>query len=113
MKSVNEYFDDLLKAYEAHDYRRGLRIARAAHDERPEAHERTFYWLACMHSLLGNQADAIESLEEGLSEGAWWAPKTLDEEHDLDHIRDVPLFLEVRTECERRLRKAQAESLPE
>jgi len=69
--------------------------------------------MACMHSLLGNQADAIEALEGGLAEGAWWAPKTLDEEHDLDGIRGVPRFLDIRSECKRRLREAQGQSQPE
>jgi len=113
LKSIHEHFGDLMRAYEAHDYRRGLRVARDAHAECPASHEKTFFWLACMHSLLGNQADAVEALEAGLEEGAWWAPKTLDEEHDLDPIRGAARFLEVRSECERRFRGAREESNPE
>lgn len=113
MGSIEEHAADMMRAYEAREYRKALRGVRAAHAEHPEAHGKTFFWIACLQSLLGAQADAVEALEDGLAEGLWWGPKTLDEEHDLDPVRSVPQFLEVRAECALRHRRARAEAQPE
>lgn len=113
MTTIEDHFRDLMRAYGARDYKRALRIARCAHAEHPTQHAKTLLWTACMHSLLGSQSDAIEALAEGLAEGIWWGPKSLDAEHDLDPIREVAQFAEVRAECGRRWRKAREESRPE
>ena len=113
MTTILEFFSDLMEAYEARDYARGLRIAREAHAHLPGQHAKTFFWMSCMYSLLDRHADAVEALKEGLAEGIWWGLKTLDTEHDLDPVRGNLGFQEVRAECEIRYRRAQENARPE
>jgi len=105
-----------LEAYRAArvsgDFEAGLRAARAAHDECPREHHRTWLWQACMQSRRGDVAAAASSLRAGLEEGAWWGPGLLDEEADLIAARETAAFKEVSQECARRFLDAQVRARP-
>jgi predicted esterase len=113
MKAFQRHFSQLLKAHDAGDYTTGLAVARAAHDDCPEEHAKTWFWQACMHSLLGNAGEAVKALHEGLKEKCWWSPRQLDGDSDLDLIRVSPGFSEIREECARLFRERQAVSRPQ
>ena len=113
MKAFHGYFSRLLRAHDAGDFAAGLEIARAAHGECPEMHVKTWFWKACMLSLLGDQAGAVSTLRAGLVEGHWWGPSQLDGDADLDPIRGSPGFKEIRGECAERFARKRAVSRPE
>jgi predicted esterase len=73
---------------------------------------KTWYWLACFHSLLGRPAQAISELESGLAEGCWWGTGLLDGDSDLTAARGLPGFAGIRRECEARCERARASSRP-
>jgi len=113
MKGLAPYMAHFASACRARDYTEGLRIARDAHDRCPDARARTWYWQACMLSLLGNLEESIGVLRQGLDEGAWYNPPLMDGDHDLDPLRSMGGYREVRLECTRRQREAQAVSRPQ
>jgi predicted esterase len=113
MKVLQKHFSELFRAHAAGNYASGLQIARAAHQECPGAHVKTWFWQACMHSLLGNSLESVSALRAGLNEGLWWSPQLLDGEHDLDHVRESPGFNEIREECVKQFHERQAHSRPE
>ncbi len=113
MTVIQKYFLQLLEAHAARDFEAGARIARAAHEECPEEHAKTWFWQACMQSLLGNAEAAVSALREGLDEGQWWSPRKLDDDGDLDPVRGAAGFAAVREECGLRFRAAQALSRPQ
>lgn len=112
MKAFQRHFSQLLKAHAAGDYTTGLVVARAAHQECPYEHAKTWFWQACMHSLLGNAGDAVSALRGGLEDGCWWSPRQLDGDTDLDSIRGSPGFDAIRKECARLFGERQAVSRP-
>jgi predicted esterase len=112
-RRIKEYFSDLFAAYGSGEYARGLAIARAAHGECHDEHAKTWFWQACMHSLMGDTEEAMAALRKGLDEGVWWSPRMLDGEPDLDQLRDTPGFMAVREECGQRWNRAQSVSRPE
>ena len=112
MTPIQRYFSQILKAHAAHDFETGARIARAAHEECPEEHGKTWFWQACMHSLLGNGEAALSALKDGLDEGQWWSPRKLDDDGDLEPVRGSAGFAAVREECELRFLEAQARARP-
>jgi len=113
MNAFQRHFSELLRAHAAGDYTAGLEIARLAHRECPDMHVKTWFWQACMHSLLGNTGEAVATLRAGLSEAHWWGPRQLDGDPDLDPIRESPGFHAIREECERRFAERQVLSRPE
>jgi predicted esterase len=113
MKAFQRHFSELLRMHDAGDFGAGLVVARAAHRDCPEMHAKTWFWLACMLSLLGNSAEAVSTLRAGLDEGHWWSPRQLDGDADLDPIRGSPAFGEIREECAQRFAQRQARARPE
>jgi predicted esterase len=103
----------LFAAHAAGDHAAALRSADVAHVDCPDRHGETWYWRACLRSLMGRTADALAALEAGLAEGAWWSPSMLDGDTDLDSIRTQPRFAQVRAACEARWQAACASARPE
>ena len=113
MRAFQRHFSELLRAHDAGDFAAGLEIARAAHRECPDMGVKTWFWQACMLSLLGDAAEAVSALRAGLSEGQWWSPRQLDADTDLDSIRMNPSFGEIREECAKRFEQRQGHARPE
>ncbi len=109
---INEFFASLMAAYEGKDYAEALRISREAREHCPEDDVQTLFWQACMHSLMGNAAEAFAALRTGLSGGVWWSPRQLDRESDFDAIRGAREFAEIRAECRKRFDEKQAKAEP-
>lgn len=112
-KAFQRHFSELLRAHAAGDYAAGLEIARAAHTECPAEHAKTWFWQACMLSLLGDASESVSMLRAGLDEGLWWSPRQLDGDARLDPIRHSPGFDPIRGECANRCAERQAVSRPE
>ena len=112
-KIFERHSSEFLRARDSGDFRAALESARAAHLECPDMHVKTWFWWACMSSLLGDAAEAVSALRAGLVEGLWWSPHQLDRDPDLDPIRGSPGFDEVRAECAGRYEQEQARARPQ
>ena len=113
MKVFLRHYSGFLKLRDTGDFRAALERARAAHRECPEMRVKTWFWQACMSSLLGDSAEAVSALRAGLGEGHWWSPVQLDGDPDLGPIRGSPAFTEVREECATRYAQSQARAHPQ
>ena len=113
MKALHGFSSRLLRAHEAGQFAAGLEIARAAHAECPNMHVKTWFWQACMLSMLGDATGAVAALRTGLGEGHWWSPRQLDGDADLDPIRGSTVFEAIREECTERFEQKRAVSRPE
>lgn len=77
----------LFERYRVGDYTGAMEIARSAADSFPEHQDRTTYWIACLHALLGDADRALDTLTDGLRRGLWWAPEMLRTDPDLAPLR--------------------------
>jgi len=59
------------------------------------------YDQACMHALNGNPTAALDTLRLALDTG--WANSRIEEDDDLDTLRDTPEFEEILREVRARL----------
>lgn len=113
MSQFSRHQAALFAAHAAGNYQMALDIALTAHRECPTDHARTWYWQACVHSLLGNTEEALAALHAGLAEGVWFSPRMLDTDTDLDSVRGTRQFAGIREECDRLRKARQAASRPE
>ena len=79
-------------AYRQADYEGALRVAEEAAIEFPDRADKTAYWAACLHALLGDGERALRILEDGFAQGLWWAPELLDADPDLADLRSDDRF---------------------
>ena len=113
MNVFNGIYDSVMSAHAAGDYPGALRAARDGHDQLTVERVRTWYWQACLLSLLGDPAGAVAALEAGLDEGAWFNPDMLDHDPDLQAVRGLGGLPSIRRECEVRRNRRRSESRPE
>ena len=95
-----EYRRRVFRYYEEKKYAEALREAREASERFPEYDSKTSFWIACLHSRLGNHDEAVQALESATKRGVWWREDTL-RDHDLDPIRDWPEFRTILEACRR------------
>jgi len=91
--------------------RRPSDMARSAAAHFPEEAARTTYWKACLLALLGDEAQALEALEEGARRGLWWAPQMLEADPDLEALRTEDRFRAI-VEAGRRAQASAAARPP-
>lgn len=64
--------------------------------------ERVAYWRACLLARFGRHRQAVEVLAQAVEAGAWWAPRLLEMESDLDPLWDDRRYHELLSVMERR-----------
>jgi dienelactone hydrolase len=92
----------LLAAYAAGDFADALTILDREGVSHPSQWERTAYWRTCLLARLGHSADAIDNLRQAVEAGAWWAPRLLELEDDLEGLWDQPGYRPLLAVMERR-----------
>lgn len=92
----------LLAAYAAGDFAGALDILDREGVRHPHQWERTAYWRTCFLARLGRSAAALDNLRQAVEAGAWWAPRLLEMEDDLDGLWDEPAYRPLLEVMERR-----------
>jgi hypothetical protein len=109
-------FDDLtdrvFKLYASGEHASALSLAESCFKQFPNRRATLIYWCACLKSLLGESASALEDFREGLAAGLWWAEPMLREDADLDGVRQHDAFEAFLAESERRWREAMSGAAP-
>jgi predicted esterase len=98
-------------SYQRGDYPHTLRLALESVGRFPEHRAEATYWVACMHSLLGDSDGAVHVLQDALQAGMWWAPTRL-RDPDLDAARESAEFAGLASESERIWSEACSEIEP-
>jgi dienelactone hydrolase len=109
-------FDDLTgKVFELHaggEHASALSLVESRFEQFPNRRATLIYWCACLKSLLGDPASALEDFKEGLAAGLWWAEPMLREDADLDGVRQLDAFAAMLAESGRRWREAMSGTSP-
>ena len=98
-------------SYQRGDYPHTLRLALESVGRFPEHRAEATFWVACMHSLLGDPDGAVHVLQDALQAGMWWAPTRL-RDPDLDAVRESAAFAALSSESERIWSEACSEIEP-
>ncbi len=93
--------------YREGQYGPALDLARSTASDFPDRADESSFWIACLHSRLGDAESALRTLEEALARGLWWGPDLMRLDDDLAPLRAEPRFLEIVAECERRHSSAE------
>ena len=107
MESFDDLATQMFEHYGTGDLHKALAVAKSASLQYPEKVTKTAYWKACILSLMRRPDEAVCALEQGLSEGAWWAEPTLLHDPDLEGARASTRMEQVIAESARRWRKGQ------
>lgn len=108
MESFEDLATQMFNYYSTGDLRKALAVADSASLQYPEKVAKTAYWKACILSLMRRPEEAVCALEQGLSQGAWWAEPTLLYDPDLEGARASALMEQVIAESARRWRNEQS-----
>jgi enterochelin esterase-like enzyme len=74
-------------------YNKGLKLARDSIARFPENPSFTYSWAAIFDILLGGNDKALQTLANGLANGAVWSPPFLED--GFQGLKDHPRFLEI------------------
>lgn len=66
--------------------------------------ERIAYWRACLLSRQRLVDEAVDTLRQAVEAGAWWSPRLLESESDLDPLWDSDVYRELLPVMESRRR---------
>ncbi|MBA4364706.1 MAG: hypothetical protein C0398_01700 [Coprothermobacter sp.] len=112
-EDLAEYRKKVYELYLQGKYSEALEIAEKAYALFKDKISETSYWLACLNSVLHEEDKAIEILTNSLDDGAWWSPKILEGENDLDPLRNREEFKRIMERCREIFERKQRESRPE
>lgn len=112
-EDLAEYRHKVYGLYSQGRHSEALEIAEKAYVQFGDKISETSYWLACLDSVLHREDRAIEILTASLDDGAWWLPKVLETEKDLDPLRNREEFKRIVERCREIFEERQRESRPE
>lgn len=111
-RAFHSVAEEVFALHEAGRYRDALAKVADVSAAYPERAEKTSYWRACLHTLLGEPETAIAVLENGIARGLWWAPDMLARDPDLVGLRGRADFAEIVKISEERLGAARSIARP-
>lgn len=92
----------VLSAYAEADFESALATLDDEGIHHPHQWERTAYWRSCLLARLGRPDEAVDNFRQALEAGAWWSPRLLELENDLDPLWHHPGYHPLLEEMERR-----------
>src|SRR5690606_34370141 len=75
---------EVVALYGQGDYDAALRLLERNGPHLADQWERLAYWRVCLLARSGRPESAIDTLAQAVEAGAWWAPRLLETEDDLD-----------------------------
>jgi predicted esterase len=79
----------------------------------PEQEARLLYWRACFACLLNDPAQGLQTLQQAIACGYWYAPDQLRSDPDLNELQSNPAFERIVQVSQSRLEQARREGRPE
>ena len=105
MTDFDRVEQELIGHYAAGDYRAALEVLDRAGPDLSGQWERVAYWRACLLARCGRVADAVDVLRQAFEAGAWWSPRLLELESDLDPLWEHPGYRPLLEAMEERRRR--------
>ena len=112
MGDFDDLTDRVFKLYASGEHASALSLAESGFEQFPNRRATLIYWCACLKSLLGEPASALEDFRDGLAAGLWWAEPMLSEDPDLDGVRQLDAFAALLAESGGRWREAMSGASP-
>lgn len=107
--SFAELEESLIALYARGEYEQALVLLHSRSGAWPAQWERVAYWRVCLLARLGHTDEAVDVLAQAYEAGAWWAPRLLETEGDLDQLWGHPGLAPLLAGMEqRRLRRQPA-----
>lgn len=103
MPDLDKVRAEVFSLYHQQRYDAVLVVAHKVADEFPAS---SSYWIDCLLAVQDHPQEALDALQEGLDQGAWWPPLMLQRDPDLQSIRPHKAFARIQSESERRWRQA-------
>lgn len=103
----------LFELYAKGEYRKALDLVLDGEHRFPDQEGRIGFWIACLHSRLGQLDSAVQVLREKLAHGHWWAEDRMLGDEDLAPLQDLAEFRSIIAECAARRREAQKSAKPD
>lgn len=95
---------EVVALYGQGDYDAALRLLERNGPHLADQWERLAYWRVCLLARSGRPESAIDTLAQAVEAGAWWAPRLLETEDDLDLLWSHDAFRRLIQEMENRRR---------
>lgn len=96
---------EVIGHYAAGDYRAALAVLDRSGPNLPGQWERVAYWRACLLARSGHTEEAVDVLTQAFEAGAWWSPRLLELEADLDPLWEHPAYRPLLEKMEERRRR--------
>ena len=84
--------DSIFSLYAEGDQRAALALLDDLHPDLLPWQAELAHLKACLHGALGEDAEALATLETAHAAGAWWDPAILVDDDDLESLVDNPAF---------------------
>jgi dienelactone hydrolase len=94
--------------YEQQEYVAALAVVDSERGSLPGYLSDLAHLAACLHALAGDPVAALRELRDAAAVGAWWHPRLLLDDDDLDAVRGLPGFDDLVAEARVRSAAAQA-----
>lgn len=102
----------IFELYSKGAYREALDLALANEGTFPDQAGRMGFWIACLHSQLGELDSAVQALRSKLARGYWWSEERMLQDDDLAPLQGLDDFRSIVVECAARRREAQKVARP-
>lgn len=86
---------EIIALYARRDYRAALTTLDRSAPDLSAQWERVAYWRACLLARLERSSAALEVLSQAVEAGAWWSPRLLETEADLDPLWEEEGYREL------------------
>jgi predicted esterase len=116
MSDAMEFFkksEALFEFYGEGKYVDALAVAEKLAIEHPEQDARTAFWLICLQNMTGQSERALQTFEDAVARGAWWAESRMRGDSDLDSLQGNPEFERLVKLSEAMRKQAEAAAKPE
>lgn len=116
MTDLQDFFDQsdiLFQLYGEGKYADALAVAEKLAGEYPDQGARTAYWLICLQNMTGQSEQALQTFNDALVRGVWWAEFRLRSDSDLDSLQGNPEYERLVRRSEEMRQQAEAKAKPE
>jgi len=108
-----QLFSEFLSLYQAGEYTQALELVNRHAEAYPGREAKLANWRMCMHALLGQKEQALQTFRRAVENGVWWTEESLRKDPDLAALQGDPGFESLVELCAARDASARKSARPE